>query len=111
MQRRYVQKSPHLLEYLHTYPVNTYGMPLFFSELKRDLKGIKDPNLIYPASEETFIHIFPDPMDARNYYIPIEPSFLHSVNDLIPAVELQSRQPPRCPRAVTPRPMPNGLRS
>jgi flagellar protein FlaI len=87
--REYVRKSPHLLEYLHTYPVNTHGMPLFFSELKRDLKGIKDPNLIYPANEETFIHIFPDPVDARNYYIPIEPSFLRSVNNLIPAVELQ----------------------
>jgi len=85
----YVQKSPHLLEYLHTYPVNTYGIPLFFSDLKRDLKGLKDPNLIYPANEETYIHIFPDPVDARNYYIPIEPSFLHSVNNLIPAVELK----------------------
>jgi flagellar protein FlaI len=87
--KEYVQKSPHLLEYLHTYPVNTYGVPLFFSELKRDLKGMKDPNLIYPAGDNTFIHIFPDPIDARNYYIPIEPSFLHSVNDLIPAVELK----------------------
>jgi flagellar protein FlaI len=87
--KEYVQKSPHLLEYLHTYPVDTHGMPLFFSELKRDLKSIKDPNLIYPANGETFIHIFPDPVDARNYYIPIEPSFLHSVNNLIPAVELQ----------------------
>jgi flagellar protein FlaI len=86
--KEYMQKSPHLLEYLHTYPVNTYGVPLFFSELKRDLKGMKDPNLIYPAGDNTFIHIFPDPIDARNYYIPIEPSFLHSVNDLIPAVEL-----------------------
>ena len=87
--KEYMKKSPHLLEYLHTYPVNTYGVPLFFSELKRDLKGMKDPNLIYPANESTFIHIFPDPIDARNYYIPIEPSFLHSVNDLIPAVELK----------------------
>jgi flagellar protein FlaI len=87
--KEYMQKSPHLLEYLHTYPVNTYGVPLFFSELKRDLKGMKDPNLIYPAGDNTFIHIFPDPIDARNYYIPIEPSFLHSVNDLIPAVELK----------------------
>ena len=87
--REYAQKNPHLLEYLHTYPVNTYGIPLFFSELKRDLKGLKDPNLIYPANQETFIHIFPDPVDARNYYIPIEPSFLHSVSDLVPAVETQ----------------------
>ena len=85
--KEYMQKSPHLLEYLHTYPVNTYGVPLFFSELKRDLKSIKEPNLIYPAGDNTFIHIFPDPIDARNFYIPIEPSFLHSVNDLIPAVE------------------------
>jgi flagellar protein FlaI len=87
--KEYVQRSPHLLEYLHTYPVNTFGVPLFFSELKRDLKGLKDPNLIYPAGDNTFIHIFPDPIDARNYYIPIEPSFLHSVNDLIPAVEMK----------------------
>jgi flagellar protein FlaI len=85
--KEYVQKNPHLLEYLHTYPVNTYGIPLFFSELKRDLRNIKEPNLIYPANEETFIHIFPDPADARNYYIPIEPSFLHTVNNLMPAVE------------------------
>ncbi|HTY51942.1 MAG TPA: type II/IV secretion system ATPase subunit [Methanomicrobiales archaeon] len=87
--KEYAQRSPHLLEYLHTYPVNTYGVPLFFSELKRDLKSMKDPNLIYPAGENTYIHIFPDPVDARNYYIPIEPSFLHSVNDLIPAVEVK----------------------
>lgn len=87
--KEYMQKSPHLLEYLHTYPVNTYGVPLFFSELKRDLRGMKDPNLIYPAGDNTFIHIFPDPIDARNYYIPIEPSFLSSVNDLIPAVEMK----------------------
>ncbi len=87
--KEYMQKSPHLLEYLHTYPVNTFGVPLFFSELKRDLKSMKDPNLIYPAGDNTFIHIFPDPIDARNYYIPIEPSFLHSVNDFIPAVELK----------------------
>ncbi len=87
--KEYMQRSPHLLEYLHTYPVETYGVPLFFSELKRDLRGMKEPNLIYPANEETYIHIFPDPVDARNYYIPIEPSFLRSVNDLIPAVELK----------------------
>lgn len=83
----FVQRSPHLLEYLHTYPVAKYGIPLFFSDLKRDLKNLKEPNLIYPANEETFIHIFPDPADARNWYIPIEPSFLRSVNELLPAVE------------------------
>jgi archaeal flagellar protein FlaI len=85
--KEYVRENPHLLEYLHIFPVNTYGIPLFFSELKRDLKSIKEPNLIYPANDVTFIHIFPDPNDSRNYYIPIEPSFLHNVSRYLPAVE------------------------
>jgi flagellar protein FlaI len=35
------------------------------------------------------VHIFYDPNDVRNFYIPIEPSFLHSVQDLAPAVEVK----------------------
>ncbi len=85
--KEYVQKSPHLLEYLHIFPVDTYGIPLFFSELKRDLKSMKEPNLIYPANDETFIHILPDPNDTRNFYIPIEPSFLHNISEYLPLVE------------------------
>jgi len=77
--KEYVVQSPHLLEYLLLFPVNTYGIPLFFSELKRDLKGMENPNIIYPAGNEIFIHIFPDQNDVRNFYIPIEPSFLHGV--------------------------------
>ncbi|MDD1657339.1 MAG: type II/IV secretion system ATPase subunit [Methanomicrobiales archaeon] len=87
--REYMHRAPHLLEYLHLFPVETYGIPLFFSELKRDLKALKEPNLIYPADEKVFIHIFADPTDTRNYYIPIEPSFLHQVTDMIPAIEMR----------------------
>jgi archaeal flagellar protein FlaI len=85
--KEYAKNYPHLLEYLHIFPVDEFGIPLFFSELKRDLKGIKDPNLIYPAKPPIFIHIFFDPADVRNYYIPIEPSFLHNVGSLLPAIE------------------------
>ncbi|HNX17338.1 MAG TPA: type II/IV secretion system ATPase subunit [Methanoregula sp.] len=85
--KEYVQNSPHLLEYLHTFPVNTYGIPLFLSELKKDVRGMKNPNIIYPVNDTTFVHILPDPDDVRNFYIPIEPSFLHSVGDLLPAIE------------------------
>jgi len=84
----YARKSPHLLEYLHLFPIDVYGMPLFFSELKRDLKDLKEPNLIYPADDCTYIHIFFDVNDVRNYYIPIEPSFLHDVQKMLPAVEI-----------------------
>ena len=85
--KEYVKSSPHLLEYLQIFPVNDYGIPLFFSELKRDLRSIKEPNLIYPANDNAFIHIFYDQNDVRNYYIPIEPSFLHSVETFVPALE------------------------
>lgn len=87
--RDYVKECPHLLEYLHILPVNTYGIPLFFSELKKDLRSMKNPNIIYPVSESTFVHILQDPNDVRNFYIPIEPSFLHNVNLFIPAIELR----------------------
>jgi flagellar protein FlaI len=85
--KEYVRASPHLLEYLHVFPVNTYGIPLFLSELKKDLRSMKSPNIIYPVNENTFVHILPDPDDVRNYYIPIEPSFLHSVNMMLPVIE------------------------
>jgi len=85
--KEYVRASPHLLEYLHIFPVNTYGIPLFLSELKKDLRNMKSPNLIYPVNETTFVHILPDPDDVRNFYIPIEPSFLHSVHDMMPVIE------------------------
>jgi flagellar protein FlaI len=87
--KEYVKKSPHLLEYLHIFPVDEYGIPLFFSELKRDLRSIKEPNLIYPADDTVFVHIFHDPNDVRNYYIPVDPSFMHSVKQLMPAVEVK----------------------
>ncbi|WP_214041361.1 type II/IV secretion system ATPase subunit [Methanoculleus sp.] len=85
--RDYVKASPHLLEYLHILPVNTVGIPLFLSELKRDLKSMENPNIIYPVNETTFVHIFPDPNDVRNWYIPIEPAFLHSVKEILPVIE------------------------
>jgi flagellar protein FlaI len=85
--KEYVKASPHLLEYLHVFPVNTYGIPLFVAELKKDLRSMKSPNIIYPVNDTTFVHILPDPDDVRNFYIPIEPSFLHSVSAMLPAIE------------------------
>ena len=85
--KEYVKKAPHLLEYLSIFPVNTFGIPLFFSQLTRDLKGMESPNIIYPVSDLTFVHIFPDENDVRDFYIPIEPSFLHSVSEMMPHVE------------------------
>ena len=87
--KEFTRNYPHLLEYLHIFPVDEFGIPLFFSELKRDIKGIKDPNLIYLAKPPIFIHIFFDPNDVRNFYIPIEPCFMHDVKSLLPAIEIR----------------------
>ena len=85
--KEYVQNSPHLFEYLHTFPVNTFGLPLFLSELKNDVRSIKAPNVIYPVNDTTFVHVLSDPDDVRNFYIPVEPSFLHSVTRIQPVIE------------------------
>jgi len=35
------------------------------------------------------VHIFFDVNDVRNYYIPVDPSFMHSVKELAPAVDIK----------------------
>jgi flagellar protein FlaI len=82
-------EAPHLLEYLHQVPVGEVGIPEYYPELNRKLGDLKQPNLIYPVSGNLFVHIFPDPEDARNYYIAIEPS---SVGDLGPLLERLERR-------------------
>ena len=83
LQERTAQ-APHLLDYLHQVPVAEVGIPEYYPELNRKLGDLKQPNLIYPVAENLFVHIFPDPEDARDYYIAIEPS---SVGDMGPILE------------------------
>jgi flagellar protein FlaI len=71
--RECAEKSPHLMTYLHKVPMAEFGVPEFFPEASRKLGDIKDPNLIYPVGNDTYIHIYPDPGDGRNYYLAIEP--------------------------------------
>jgi flagellar protein FlaI len=88
LQERTVQ-APHLLEYLHQVPVGEVGIPEYYPELNRKLGDLKHPNLIYPVSDNLFVHIFPNREDARDYYIAIEPS---SVGDMRPLLEKLERR-------------------
>ena len=88
LQERTAQ-APHLLEYLHQVPVGEVGVPEYYPELNRNLGDLKHPNLIYPVADDSFVHIFPDRQDARDYYIAIEPS---SAGDLTPLVERLERR-------------------
>jgi len=61
------------MAYLHKVPMAEFGVPEFFPEINRKMSDMKDPNLIYPVGDNTFIHIFPDNAEARSFYIAIEP--------------------------------------
>ena len=67
------KESVHLLEYLHKVPVNEIGIPEYYTELTRKLKGKKKLNLIYPVGNGVYIHVMDDPEGGRGYYIAVEP--------------------------------------
>ncbi len=81
------EAAPHLMEYLHLVPVKDLGVPDYYEDLNRKLSQLKEPNLIYRVDDERFVHIFPDPQDARNYYISIEPAMLQDIQPLLQAIE------------------------
>ncbi len=88
--KREVEKNLHLLEYLHILPIDKVGIPKFVPKLDRKKHGnLENPNLIYPADEQIYIHIYPDRNDVRNYYIPIEPTLLTGVDELLKEVEIR----------------------
>ncbi len=88
--KREVEKNLHLLEYLHILPLDRIGIPKFAPKLDRKKHGnLERPNLIYPADEQIYIHIYPDKNDMRNFYIPIEPTLLTGVDSLLREVEIR----------------------
>jgi len=74
-------------EYLHILPIETIGMPKFISNLESKHGEIAELNLIYKVSDQTYVHIYPNKNDVRNFYIPIEPILLTGVGSLIKELE------------------------
>ncbi|RLI39123.1 secretion system protein E [Candidatus Bathyarchaeota archaeon] len=87
--KKEVEKNLHLLEYLHILPLDKIGIPKYFPKLEKKHGEMENPNLIYPASEQIYIHIYPDKNDVRNFYIPIEPTLLTGVEELVKEVEIR----------------------
>ncbi|WP_424357496.1 type II/IV secretion system ATPase subunit [Methanocella sp. MCL-LM] len=85
--KREAEKNPYLLDYLHMIPIDEIGMPKIYTKLDRKLGELKTPNLIYPAGDEIYIHIYPDMKDVRNFYIPVEQHFIIDINPYLPIVE------------------------
>ncbi len=87
--KKEVEKNLHLLEYLHILPIDKLGIPKFIPKLEKKHGEMDSPNIIYPADENIYIHIYPDKNDVRNYYIPIEPILLTGVDELLKEVEIR----------------------
>ncbi len=81
--------NPHLLRYIHTMPVNHVGFPQYCEKLTKQMGDNKEPNYIYPVTENIFIHIMVDHKDFRHTWIPIEPTFNLDIEPLVKAVELK----------------------
>lgn len=82
------ETAPHLMSYLHKVPMAEFGPPEYYPEINRKLGDMKDPNLIYKVGTNTYIHIFPDHAEARNFYIAIEPGGDHLL-DLMEEMEFR----------------------
>jgi len=82
------ERSPHLLDYLRGFPVNRFGLPQYLSELSRQAKELKEPNVIYPVGDSgNFVHILYDENGDRHNYIPIEPTTALDLTALMERVE------------------------
>ncbi len=81
------EAAPHLMEYLHHVPIKDVGVPDYYETLDRRLNDLDYKNLIYRVNEELFVHIYPDPQDARDYYISIEPAMLENQRSYLETME------------------------
>ncbi len=74
-------------DYLHQLPMDTIGVPDYYTKLSRDQSYLERRNLIYPISGDLFIHIYPNDKGERDIYVPIEPHMTVDLETLLPQVE------------------------
>ncbi|MFZ0545848.1 MAG: type II/IV secretion system ATPase subunit [Candidatus Promineifilaceae bacterium] len=76
-----------LAEYLHHLPMGEIGIPTYYPKLSRSFSQLSVRNLIYPIDEGLFVHVYPDPTGARDFYIPIEPTVVVDIESIMVKVE------------------------
>jgi len=66
-----LEKYPHLRDYVNRIS-ETIGLPEWHTQLKREMREIEYPNIIYPVGDPIFIHIYRLPGESMQY-VAIEP--------------------------------------
>jgi flagellar protein FlaI len=86
-QQEVIKENLHLLQYMRSLEQGDVSLPEYYEKIERSLKSVKNRNLVYPVGDGVFIHILANPEDARDYYIPVEPSLAEKMNDLLEELE------------------------
>ena len=81
------QNNLHLLQYLQAVVAADLSIPEFYEKITRSLKGTKNPNLLYPAGDDVFVHILANMEDVRDHYIAVEPSLADGQDNFLDDIE------------------------
>ena len=76
-----------LMDYIHGLAMEEIGVPEYVLKLERSMSDMKNPNLIYPIDKGLYIHVYSDPTDFRNFYVPIEPGMDRDDGELMEELE------------------------
>ena len=80
--QKLIDNNPHLKKYVEDI-TSRIGKPTFYSNVPRDLKSEKYPNIIYPTKGIVFIHIYrTEDMESKEY---------HSIEPVLDKTEKQKR--------------------
>jgi archaeal flagellar protein FlaI len=81
------KKNPHLARYLKSLPIDEIGMPDYRLKVSRADSELPKKNLIYPASDNIFIHMVSGVSGERDNYIPIEPGMGQNLTKILSDIE------------------------
>jgi len=81
------KQNKHLLDYLRSIPIEKIGVPEYCAKLTRKHGDQPQKNLIYPVSDNVYVHIYSEAGGGRPHYIPVEPSLTQDMSEILPEVE------------------------
>jgi len=81
------ENNNHLADYLGICVAAEIEIPEFVTKLKRSDGDRDNKNLIYPSSDNIFVHIYSSSSNDRDVYIPIEPGMTEDLSQVMLDVE------------------------
>ncbi|MCS7135792.1 MAG: type II/IV secretion system ATPase subunit [Nitrososphaerota archaeon] len=82
-----VKKNPHLAKYLASLRSKGIAQPAYHVQLSRDMRYMKNVNVLYPVGDPIFIHIYERNKGERLYYQVVEPTVPKEFSGLLKEVD------------------------